>query len=1049
MPDDEGTYEGPPAANTRNSVSFPVFVVDFSPFRAAHGAGGRDFETLLSDAEERGKIVSRVRIVSVNEGGGRLLAERMAPGEGYIPWDKLDEESWNLLARALDGFLSDRNLVEFPFHVMGHGGIARSYSLRLQLPDESKESWSRVVASLIRIDRPEPLPSKAGDADVRQLFFNMILGFALVEMMPGSGGGPGDFRFLSVNPVFERMMGLLGTAILGRTVRDLLPDLDEDWIRKYEDVVRTGRPLFAQGFSFDSNRYFDIWAYRPSLNRMAALVQDVSGREKAFRIVHKQRESLDLALDAAGAGTWSLDLSSGRFDADERCAALLGRKPEDLGTDEAGWENLFHPDDLDGYRQMKHRCLIGDTNRYECELRGRHKDGRWLWFLERGNVAERSFDGRPLRMIGTLLNQDRRKRAELEASEKGARLISLLDSLDDLAFFTDREGTLMGCNKALERFLGLSAQGIVGKSIEEGFPTEVAQSMRERNRIVLETEKPVRVEEWHQSAENGQWVLLEVYKNPLRDESGATVGIASVARNTTERYEATLAANIRLALLERSRDMSGSALARFALEELERLTGSSGGFFYNLGGKDAAELLAWHAFPGSGRPAEPPHVLTLGADPCAASLCVRERRVLLYNDLDSGPERPLPDGCPSYVRCVLVPILRKDLVVSILGVVDKKDPYSRRDVERLSALADQIWDVIDTQISAEKRAESERLRETALSVTKAGFWTSLVSTGEGRLDGRCAAILGYSVEEVSANFVEAWKTLCHPDDFAYSMQVMESYLRGEAPIFEAEMRLRHKDGRWIWVLDRGEVVERDPSGAPVRMAGILIDVTRLKESELRLRETLADKEALLHELHHRTNNAMQLINAMLEFKKADLEYEPAVQGINSVQNKIIAISLVQEKLFQASSLSNLDFGDFLKDLVDILQRQMIFGGDRSFSFEVEAASAKVSVDAAIPCGIIVTELIENSARHAFPDGGKGIVRVGLAVEPDTTIRLDVSDNGMGLPAGFDPRASKKIGLQTVIGIAEEQLHGEVRFGKEKTGFSVSIRFKDIHYPKRL
>jgi two-component sensor histidine kinase len=108
----------------------------------------------------------------------------------------------------------------------------------------------------------------------------------------------------------------------------------------------------------------------------------------------------------------------------------------------------------------------------------------------------------------------------------------------------------------------------------------------------------------------------------------------------------------------------------------------------------------------------------------------------------------------------------------------------------------------------------------------------------------------------------------------------------------------------------------------------------------------------------------------------------------------------------------------------------------------------ISVDAAVPCGLIVSELISNSLAHAFPGGVAGNIDVSVSRDADG-ISIGVRDDGVGLSPGFELKRSPRLGLKTVVGIGEQQLHGRVVFGTEPRGFSCRLSFKDIYYPRRL
>ncbi len=351
------------------------------------------------------------------------------------------------------------------------------------------------------------------------------------------------------------------------------------------------------------------------------------------------------------------------------------------------------------------------------------------------------------------------------------------------------------------------------------------------------------------------------------------------------------------------------------------------------------------------------------------------------------------------------------------------------------------------------RDQDERL-SLALDGTGAGLWDWNMVTGDMLLDRNWGKLAGYSLEETANRNMSLWAEICHPEDRRISEEALARHLAGELPRYECELRIRHKEGHWIWVLNQGELVERNEAGQALRMIGLTFEIGARKEAEEKLRTTLGEKEALVSELYHRTKNSMQLINAMLELKKQEVEDSSLHTAFDDIQNKILAMALVQEKLYQADCLTSIDLGSYVTDLVDRLRSDMpISGADIAFFAESnesnESERIEVSADIAIPCGLVLSELIGNSINHAFPRRKAGRISVSVRKEADGAIRLEEWDDGVGLPSGYDPRKSGRLGLRTVIGIGEEQLHGRVLFGSKGPGFSCTLTFKDIYYPKRV
>jgi len=128
------------------------------------------------------------------------------------------------------------------------------------------------------------------------------------------------------------------------------------------------------------------------------------------------------------------------------------------------------------------------------------------------------------------------------------------------------------------------------------------------------------------------------------------------------------------------------------------------------------------------------------------------------------------------------------------------------------------------------RSSEQRLREIIFG-TNVGTWEWNVQSGEAAYNERWAEIIGYRLEELAPTTTETWERLAHPDDVKKSQAKLEEVFAGKVPAYDCEIRMRHKDGRWVWVLDRGRVVEWTRDGAPLRMSGTHADITQLKESE--------------------------------------------------------------------------------------------------------------------------------------------------------------------------------------------------------------------------
>ncbi len=216
------------------------------------------------------------------------------------------------------------------------------------------------------------------------------------------------------------------------------------------------------------------------------------------------------------------------------------------------------------------------------------------------------------------------------------------------------------------------------------------------------------------------------------------------------------------------------------------------------------------------------------------------------------------------------------------------------------------------------------------------------------------------------------------------------------------------------------------------------DISERKGAENLLKTALAEKEALLRELYHRTKNNMQMISSMLSLQTDYIDDKKVVEVFKDMENRIRSMALVHQRLYQSRNLSSIDLAEYLNELIGLLLQSYNARPD-AIKITLSAKPITVLIDTAIPCGLIINELVTNSLKYAFPDDRQGEIIVSLDKSGENEITLVVSDNGIGLPPGFDPHLQGKLGMQIVLALSEQQLGGKVAFEREH-GFACQIHF---------
>jgi len=221
----------------------------------------------------------------------------------------------------------------------------------------------------------------------------------------------------------------------------------------------------------------------------------------------------------------------------------------------------------------------------------------------------------------------------------------------------------------------------------------------------------------------------------------------------------------------------------------------------------------------------------------------------------------------------------------------------------------------------------------------------------------------------------------------------------------------------------------------------------LLQSQTRLTDSLKEKEILIRELYHRTKNNMQVISSMLRLHSKTIKNKQMKNLLQDIQNKIMSMALVHQKLYESNDLSHLNLTDYIKSLVSFIKSQPALDAGK-VTFSVQGDDVQVLIDTAIPCGLVINELIVNSLKHAFPNRKNGAITISLDKNEKNELIISVADNGVGLPEKFDLEKDSHLGLESVIDLVKHQLQGTINF-TSKNGLFCKIHLKEELYKPRI
>lgn len=300
-----------------------------------------------------------------------------------------------------------------------------------------------------------------------------------------------------------------------------------------------------------------------------------------------------------------------------------------------------------------------------------------------------------------------------------------------------------------------------------------------------------------------------------------------------------------------------------------------------------------------------------------------------------------------------------------------------------------------------------------------------------------AKISGYSEAELRDMHFWEW---AGKEDFDGIRRHSLAQLRGEPVPAQYEYPLITKSGDEKWVLVSAGVTEY--RGKPTIIA-TLLDISEEKKSEERMKEALAEKIVLLKEVHHRVKNNMQVISTLLDLQSDYIQDEHSRICLRESQNRIRSMALIHERLYDSENFSSLDAGEYISNLSTHLFASYAVESGR-IALRIDAGNVCIELNRAIPCALIVNELISNALKHAFPDGRSGEVSVRVDSDGDW-ITLEVADTGVGIPSGLDCGKTETLGLQLVHLLAK-QLQGRVSFEGGPQGLVARVSFPGAPSP---
>ena len=733
--------------------------------------------------------------------------------------------------------------------------------------------------------------------------------------------------------------------------------------------------------------------------RVQAAMQEGEGR---FRTMANSIPQLAWIAGADGSIFWY----------NQRWYEYTGTTPEQM--ERWGWESVQDPLALPTVLE-RWRDSIATTQPFDMELPLRGADGRFRLFLTRV-VPLKDAQGQAFQWFGTNTDVSEHKADEAameQANEQLREQAAVLELAPVLV--RDLESQIVQWNQGAEQLYGFSKKEALGRVSHELFNTQFPESRERVDEILRRT---------------GRWEGQLVH----RKRNGERLVVASqqiVYCDSTGRPARILEVNTDLTECKRVEEALQESRARF-----EGIINLAMDAIISI---DEAQQV----------------VLFNGA-------AERMFRCTASETLGQPLERFLPARLHSAHRAHVHAFAATGVTARAMGQpgsltavrADGQEFPIEASISQATVGKAKLFTVVLRDITERKAAEAaiqeanDQLREQAAALEQASV---LVRDLDSRIllwtEG-AERLYGFSKKE-------ALGALAHQlfqTEFSESRAQIEEGLRSSGQ-WEGELVRRKRNGERI-VVTSFWVLYRDLAGLPVRILETDVDISERKkaeqalhelneqlerrvqerandlaaksrEAELQTRASLEEKEVLLREIHHRIKNNLQVISSLLRLHSNYLRDPTDAEIFRDCQMRVQSMALVHDRLYRGGSLARINFGAHLAELATLIasgQRQ----GESNIVLSTDCEHVEVNLDAAVPLGLIATELISNAYKHAFRGRLDGRVTVSLKILPEQKVVLQVVDDGVGLPPELDLAIAKSLGIRLIRSLVR-QLRGELIF----------------------
>ncbi|MGL5831790.1 MAG: PAS domain S-box protein [Waterburya sp.] len=872
----------------------------------------------------------------------------------------------------------------------------------------------------------------------RTLFESIDEGFCTIEVLFDENNKPFDYRFLEINPAFEKQTGLSDAQ--GKRMRELAPNHEEHWFEIYGEVALTGKPIRFENRSEVMRRWFDVFAFRfgkPENRQVAILFQDISDRKQAETSLQEAQESLEIAIEAAQMGTWHLDLTR------DVSAKRSLRHDQIFGyqTPQLEWgESIARQHIVEADREIFDAAFAQarETGELEFEVRVQWADGSIHWMAAQGHFY---FDdqGNPIKGGGVNFDISDRKQAELTRER-------FLAVASDLQIIMGNNGYFHWVSPTFEQVLGWTTQEMTSRPwIEFIHPDDISPSVAESVSVFSGKETNYFENRYRHRDGSYRWLLWKAQPYPEEQL------IYGAAIDITERKQAELALQQQIA---REHLLAKITQAIHQTLDVEQILQSSVDLVREFLLTDRVIIFRFQPDWSGKVVAESVVKESISildseiTDPCFADRYIepyRQGRVVAIADFRHADVKSCYQELMAQFQVranLVVPILQREHLwgLFIAHHCSAQRPWQTEEVELLQRLATKLGIAIQQAELHQQNVQQAALIDIASDAifvcdlsNRILFW----SQGAERM-------YGWRAEEVQDNISHE---LFQPESLSQLTEAQSIVI--EQNNWQGELKQLTKDGQEIMVESRWTLIN-DQQGNPQSILVVNTDITEKKQLEKQLlhSQRIESIGTLAGGIAHDLNNILTPIlgfTQLLPLRIPDLD-DSSSQMLQLIRNNALRGSKIVEQVLLFSrdietEWELLNLAEVLEEVLKLIRETF----PKSITIEDSVAQNLWALDGdSTQLHQVLMNLCVN-ARDAMPDGGKLFITAenlrldkqyfstNSNLEMGNYLLVTVSDTGMGIPPEiidrvFEPFFSTKkpgqgtgLGLSTVIGIVKK--HG--------------------------